>query len=73
MLVTLWFDKRQVAMLSSNCNPSERITVQRHTKTPPYTKDVEIPAPVHWYNHSMGGVDLNDQLQSLIAIQACEG
>ena len=64
MLVRLWFDRRQVAMLSLNCNPSEWTTVQRCTKTPPYIKDAEIPAPVHWYNHSMGGVDLNDQLRS---------
>ena len=64
MLVRLWFDRRQVAMLSLNCNPSEWTTVQRCTKTPPYIKDAEIPAPVHWYNHSMGGVDLNSQLRS---------
>ena len=30
----------------------------------PYIMDAEIPGPVHWYNHSMGGVDLNSQLRS---------
>ena len=29
MLITLWYDKRQVAVLSSNCNPNEQITIQR--------------------------------------------
>lgn len=64
MLVTVWFDKRQVAVLSSNCNPNETTTVQRRTKAPPYTKDIAKPMPVHLYNHNMGGVDLNDQLRS---------
>ena len=64
LLVTLWYDKRQVAVLSSNCNPDEHTTVQRRMKAPPHVKEVEIPAPVHLYNRSMGGVDLNDQLRS---------
>ena len=40
MLVTLWFDTRQVAVLSLNCNPNEHITVQRRVKAVPHTKDV---------------------------------
>ena len=64
MVVTLWYDKRQVGMLSTNCNPNEQVTVQRRSKAPPHTVDVAIPTPVHLYNHSMGGVDLNDQLRS---------
>ena len=58
MLITLWYDKRQVAVLSSNCNPNEQITVQRRVKTAPHIKEVKIPGPVHLYNRSMGGVDL---------------
>ena len=64
MLVTLWFDKRQVAVLSSNCNPDERITVQRRVKAAPHVKDVDIPTPINLYHRSMGGVDLNDQYRS---------
>ena len=63
MLITLWYDKRQVAVLS-NCNPNVQITVQRRVKTAPHVKEVEIPGPVHLYNRSMGGVDLNDQYRS---------
>ena len=64
MLVTLWFDKRQVAVLSSNCNPDECITVQRRAKAAPHVKDVDIPTPINLYNRSMGGMDLNDQYRS---------
>ena len=64
LLITLWYDKRQVAVLSSNCNPNEQIIVQRCVKTAPHIKEVEIPGPVHLYNRSMGGVDLNDQYRS---------
>ena len=64
MLLTVWYDKRQVAVLSSNCNPNEQTTVQRYTKEAPHVKDVEIPAPIHRYNHSMGGVDLSDLYRS---------
>ena len=59
---------RQVAVLSSNCNPNEQITAQRRIKTTPHVKEVEIPGPVHLYNHSMGGVDLNDQYRSYYPI-----
>ena len=64
LLITLWFDKRQIALLSTNCNPNETNTVQRRQKALPHVKDVAIPTPVHMYNKSMGGVDLNDQLRS---------
>ena len=64
MLITLWHDKRQIALLSTNCSPNEQVTVQRCTKKPPHHQDIRIPAPVHLYNQHMGGVDLSDQMRS---------
>jgi len=72
MLLTLWYEKRQVAVLTSNCNPNEQTTVQRRTKEAPHVKNVEIPAAIHRYNHSMGGVDLNDQYRSYYPL-GCSG
>ena len=64
LVATVWFDKRQVAILSTNCQPGEVVTVQRRTKEPPHIKDVDIPAPTSIYNQYMGGVDLSDQMRS---------
>ena len=64
LLITLWYDKRQIALLSTNCNPNQTNTVQRRQRAPPHVKDVALQTPVHMYNKSMGGVDLNDQLRS---------
>ena len=47
MLLTVWYDKRQVAILSSNCNRNEQTTVERCTKEAPHVKDVKIPAAIH--------------------------
>ena len=63
-LVTAWFDKRQVAVLSSNFSPNQTVTVQRRMKEAPHIKNVDMPAPIFTYNQYMGGVDLNDQLRS---------
>ena len=60
MLITLWHDKWQIALLSTNCSPSELVSVQRHTKKPPHHQGIRIPAPVHLCNQHMGGVDLSD-------------
>lgn len=64
LVVSLWHDKRQVAVLSSNCQPNETVPVQPRSKVPPHKTTVMIPGPVHTYNQNMGGVDLNDQLRS---------
>ena len=63
-LVTAWFDKRQVAVLSSNFSPNQTVTVQRRMKEAPHVKSIDMPAPIFTYNQYMGGVDLNDQLRS---------
>jgi len=63
-LVTVWFDKRQVAVLSSNFNPNQTITVQRRMKEAPHIRNTDMPAPIRTYNQYMGGVDLNNQLRS---------
>lgn len=63
-MITLWHDKRQVAVLSTNCGSNELVTVQRRTKNAPHRQDVKIPAPVSCYNQFMGGVDLSDQMRS---------
>ena len=62
MLLTVWCNKRQVAVLSSNCNPNEMVSLQRKSRKHPHSKEVVIPRPIHIYNHRMGGVDLGDQM-----------
>ena len=64
MLLTVWRDKGQVAVLSSNCNPNEMVSVQRRCKKPPHSKEVDILCPIDLYNHKMGGVDYVDQMRS---------
>ena len=64
MLVTVWLDKRQVAVLSSNCSPGDVVPVQRRSKQPPHSVEVRVPSAIHTYNKRMGGVDLSDQLRA---------
>lgn len=59
---TLWHDKRDVRLLSTNCDATVKTTVDRRinksrTKT-------AVPCPLHLklYNEFMGGVDKFDQL-----------
>lgn len=61
LVATKWVDKREVNMLSTNCNPG-LTTVSRRTKAG--ITETAIPTPVADYNINMGGVDLADQLRA---------
>ena len=63
IVLTVWHDKRPVAILSSNVSPGTTTVVTRRTKEPPHQKQVTVPTQVHIYNNYMGGVDLSDQLR----------
>lgn len=59
-----WYDKRPVTMLSSN-HTSEMIVKQmRDGDSETGFRQVTKPQAVEKYNQNMGGVDLNDQLNS---------
>lgn len=59
-----WKDKK-VFYLSTNCNPSETINVQRKQKDGTI-KDVPSPIIGQMYNKYMFGVDRADQLRIII-------
>lgn len=65
LLATVWKDKRQIALVSTNSSATTD-TVQRRAKGGPIEKT--IPNAVSNYNTNMGGVDLNDQLRSYYTI-----
>lgn len=65
LLATVWKDKRQIALLSTNSSPTVE-SIQRPAKGGPISK--EIPNAVANYNMNMGGVDLNDQLRTYYTI-----
>lgn len=60
-----WKDKKVVFYLSTNCNPSETINVQRKQKDGTI-KDVPSPIIGQMYNKYMFGVDRADQLRIII-------
>ena len=61
MVACQWTDKRQVNIISTNCNPL-MVSVQRRTKDG--IVQLEIPNCVNEYNSFMFGVDLGDQHRS---------
>ena len=67
IVFTKWHDKRDVSVLSTNCNPqSPHILVQRTNKK----KEKFViykPRVIQLYSEHMGGVDLADQLRSYYA------
>ncbi|XP_070548372.1 piggyBac transposable element-derived protein 4-like [Ptychodera flava] len=61
IIATLWHDKRDVTLLSTNCNPGG-VEIQRKGK------EMFVPTVVRKYNSFMGGVDLSDQMASYYPI-----
>lgn len=62
ILATIWRDKRDVFMLSSNTDHAMD-TVERWDRHSRTRKLVPCPAVVKLYNQSMGGVDKADQMR----------
>ena len=64
ILAVAWFDKRPVTMLSSihSSDMIEKRVRDGDSETGYHV--IEKPQAVEKYNHNMGGVDLNDQLNS---------
>ena len=64
VIFTKWHDKRDVSILSTNCNPlAADIVVNRNND-----QQVTKPAVVDMYNKNMGGVDLADQLRQYYSV-----
>lgn len=64
---TVWHDKRDVSIISNNCDPLIRVEKRRHTKGKGQ-ESIQCPLPVVTYNNGMGGVDLCDQKLSYYPI-----
>ena len=64
LVYTIWQDKRDVNILSTNFYPLSPKTVKERRKRNGDVVRVEKPACVDLYNNSMGGVDRSDQLRS---------
>ena len=62
MLITIWKDKRQVALLSTNQQPTDNLHRPRHGA--PVLK----PDAISSYNQHMGGVDLADQHRAYYSV-----
>ena len=64
LVYTQWKDKRDVAVLSTNCSPKEQhVTTQRRGRGGVISEVVK-PKVVAMYNNNMGGVDQADQIRS---------
>ena len=61
-MFTKWHDKRDVSILSTNCNPLAAYIVVNRNNDQQVTK----PAFVDMHNKNMGSEDLTDQLGNVI-------
>ena len=57
-LATVWYDKRQVALLSTNQNPNDKLEVRENDQV------ISKPVAISNYTKYMGGVDRADQYRS---------
>ena len=69
LLFTKWHDKRDVSVLSTNCDPhAPHVLFMRKDKAGKEKQIVRKPRVIQLYNKHMGGVDLADQLRSYYAV-----
>ena len=64
LVFTKWHDKRDVSILSTNCDPLDPPNVIERRNTRGEVVRVEKPKAVVMYNEHMGGVDRANQLRS---------
>ena len=68
VVLTKWVDNRSVIMASNFVGVGNVDTVKRWDKKDKKYTDVARPEVIKLYNHSMGGVDLLDQMISIYRI-----
>ena len=68
LVATSWQDKKQVTVLSTNCQPTGSTTVMRRQKDG-QKESVPCPPNVVAYNKYMGGVDKCDQLRGYYRVR----
>jgi len=68
IVIVKWLDNRTVCLASNYLGKGEEDTAKRWDKNTSKYIEITRPAVVKEYNHSMGGVDLLDQLISLYRI-----
>ena len=63
-MYTQWKDKRDVAILATNCTPGEPpVQIERRGKGGAVSQ-ISKPKAVVMYNNNMGGVDRSDQMRA---------
>ena len=69
LVICVWQDKRQVYVMSTNCQAMGTSTVRRKQKGGS-TTDIPCPPNVVLYNRFMGGVDHHDQFCSYYELRS---